>query len=496
MILAAAAALLCSCTKGFEEMNKNPNKMIVGSVSPASLLPDILYNGSSALVSQSYTLANELMQYSVSSNTTDAYHRFMIPNGVGASLWNNMARWAASANHMESLCTDGTLDNFKAIAITMRSYYMQILTDSFGDVPFTQAFKAMDGVIKPEFDSQRDIYLKLITDLETANRLYNPEFAMTDTQKAKDLLYGGDILKWRKFTNSLLFRMLMRVSLCEDAEIDALGRMNRMLQSPSEYPLFANNDDSAILYFSGEDPNLNPYGKTNEVSFSSSRRVGQTILSKMTAASDPRLPLYFVQNGGTWKGCISGGATREETGASSAAMINKTVVGDYNSPYSLMNYDEILFIKAEAAKRGYIPGGEALAQAMYTEGVEASIRHWSSLPGIANPVSELAITQYLAKVSYNGTLEQILDQKYVALFWCGFEAWADYRRTGLPVLPIAATTMNDHIHPRRLVYPVNTGSTNPENYAAALSVLQTRYHGSDDMKTPVWWSMYRVEHNY
>ncbi|MBP9998497.1 MAG: SusD/RagB family nutrient-binding outer membrane lipoprotein [Bacteroidales bacterium] len=496
MIIAAAAAVLCSCTKNFEDMNVNPNKMVVGSVSPASLLPNILYSGASALVSQTYTLSNELMQYSVSSNTTDAYHRFMIPNGVSASLWNNMARWAASADHMESLCTDATLANFQAIAITMRSYYMQILTDTFGDVPFKEAFKGMDGVIKPSFDSQRDVYLKLITDLEYANSLYDKKFEMTETQKSKDLLYGGDINKWRKFTNSLLLRVLMRVTLCDDAEIDATGRMKRILADPGLYPVFTSNDDSAILYFSGEDPNLNPYGSTNLVSFESSRRVGQTILNKMVSYGDPRLPLYFVQTGGTWKGCISGGATREETGASDASKINKSMVGDYDSPYSLMNYDELLFIISEAAKRGYVDGGDALAGQMYAAGVEASIRHWSSLPGNANPVSEAAISQFLGKVSYNGTIEQILDQKYVALFWCGFESWADYRRTGLPELPIAATTMNDNIHPRRMVYPVNTGSTNPENYAAVCALLSGKYHGGDDMKTPVWWSKYRVEHNY
>lgn len=117
------------------------------------------------------------------------------------------------------------------------------------------------------------------------------------------------------------------------------------------------------------------------------------------------------------------------------------------------------------------------------------------MPGNANPVSEAAITQFLAKVEWDGTFVQLMNQKYLALFWVAFEAWAEYRRTGLPDLPIASTTKNDGILPRRLPYPVNTGATNPDNYADAVNILRTRYKGADDMKTPVWWSKYRVDNN-
>ena len=94
---------------------------------------------------------------------------------------------------------------------------------------------------------------------------------------------------------------------------------------------------------------------------------------------------------------------------------------------------------------------------------------------------------------YDGTLKTILDQKYVALFWVGFEAWADYRRTGYPELVIGTGTFNDHILPRRLVYPTNTMETNRENYEEVLARLRNVYGGDDDMKTPLWWSLEAVE---
>ena len=495
-IILIFAAALTSCTAGFEDLNKNPNQMEVGSVSPMSLLPNILYSGASGMVGQCYLLTNELMQYSVSSNSTDAYHRYMIPAGTVASAWNSLARWAASADHMATLCGDeAPKANFKAIALTMRAYYIQMLTDTFGDIPFSEAFQAMNGNVKPVFDSQRDIYLQLINDLETANSLYTSKFNFTDSQKAKDLLYGGDIMRWRRFTNSLLLRVLIRVSECGDPEIDAQVRIRKMYEHQDEWPVFSSIADEAVMRFTGEDPNINPYGSYNDVWFSNNRRAGASLIDRMKELGDPRLPLWCNQQNGVWRGSISGGATREETGVAGASSFRKEILADYNSPYSLINYDEVLFIWAEAAYKGYIDGGSVLAGRFYSEAVEASIRHWSAVPGNTNPVSEAAITQFLAKVEWDGTFVQLMNQKYLALFWVAFESWAEYRRTGLPNLPIASTTKNDGILPRRLPYPVNTGATNPDNYAAAVNILRTRYKGADDMKTPVWWSKYRVDNN-
>jgi len=493
-ILAFASLFLCSCNEKLDKVNTNPNNMEYGTFHPSSLLPNILFSGAEALERLTYNLSNEIIQYSVSSNTLDAYHRYQIPNGVPAGLWNNCARWAASADHMRELAEkDVSYCNFRAIALTMRAYYMQILVDSFGDAPFEEAFKGYYGTFKPKFDSTVDIYKQLIEDLDTALSLYDiTGRPMSDAEAKKDYLYNGDLSKWRKFTNSLQLRILMRCSNC--TEIDSKAKILEIFNNPATYPVFESNSDAAVYCYLGADGNINPYGSTDETSFANSRRAAEFIVEQMDATDDPRISLYFVQVGGAWRGAKSGVATRDDAGIGSAAKLNKKLIGDYASPFSFFNYDEVLFIWAEAAQRSIIPGGPALAKEYYNKAIEASIRHWSDLPGNDSPVTDKAIAQFLAKVAYNGTYEQLMVQKYVACFWYGFESWAEYRRTGYPDLPIANTTLNDQILPRRFEYPVNTASTNPENYAVALEHLQKDYKGGDDMKTPVWWSKYRIEH--
>lgn len=109
------------------------------------------------------------------------------------------------------------------------------------------------------------------------------------------------------------------------------------------------------------------------------------------------------------------------------------MLGDYTSPYAFMRYDEVLFILSEAAFRGMIPGGSAAAQQYYEQAVLASIDYWDEI----NPSPTYEITQaqknaFMEIVAFDNTLEQILNQKYIALFWVGYEAWHEYRRTATP----------------------------------------------------------------
>ena len=213
------------------------------------------------------------------------------------------------------------------------------------------------------------------------------------------------------------------------------------------------------------------------------------IIGMMDAPGDPRISIWFKQASGYdgWKGAESG-KEAQESDNSGVSLLNKANLGDYASPYSHMKYDEVLFIFAEAIKRGWIDGGDALAEQYYNDAVRASIRFWSDVNKTGNPVSESTVERFLANIPYDGTLESILDQKYVALFWTGFEAWHEYRRTGYPALVIGEGTQNDHVLPTRMAYPTIAIKTNPDNYAAEVARLQSVFRGADDMKTPVWWS--------
>lgn len=483
-------ALLCllsavSCTTGFGDFNTNHNEPEYGDITPINMLEALIANAGDVLCYRTWQLNGELIQYTVSGTSNNSYHRFVIPNTATASSWNWFSRCAANADEMQRLAADSGDANCEAIAITIKALFMSNLTDCYGDVPYTEAFGNINGTgnNQPKFDTQRTVYEGIIADLERANSLYKPNEAINGS---RDLLFGGDIAKWRKFTNSLYLRVLMRLSNRNEI-FGVAEKINRVFTNPASYPVFESNDDNATLYYDDVEPFVNYFGSTTSSSFTASRKTCSTIIDMMSIPGDPRISVYFVQGGDKWKGRESG-MPSQETDSSGIASLNRDNLGAYSSPYSFMKYDEVLFIFCEAIKRGWIAGGDPMAEEYYKQAITASIRFWNSIDTKKTVITDKTISNFLAKVPYNNTLEQILNQKYVALFWTGYESWYEYRRTGFPKLVIGTATSNDHILPTRFQYPDNTANVNVANYQAQLERLRTVYHGDDDMKTPVWWS--------
>lgn len=487
-------ALVCTvstkCTTDFDEYNTNHNEPSYGDISPINMLQALITNTADALVYRTWFLNGELIQYTVSGTSNNAYHRYVIPNTATASSWTYFAKCAANADEMERLAAKSGDVNCEAIAITIKALNLSNLTDCFGDIPYTEAFGNINGTHnnQPVFDTQRTVYEGIIASLERANTLYDPTQSISSS---KDLLYNGDIAKWQKFTNSLYLRVLMRLSN-RDAELGVGEKIARVFANPVKYPVFESNADNATLYYDDVEPFVNYFGSSASSGFTSSRKSCATIIDMMSLVGDPRISIYFVQGGESWKGRESG-QPAQETESSGIALLNRANLGDFSSPYSLMKYDEVLFIYSEAAKRGWIAGGDIAAADFYRQAITASIRFWGSIDTNKIVITDRTIENFLAKVPYNNTLEQIINQKYIALFWTGYEAWHEYRRTGYPDLVIGIATSNDHILPTRFQYPDNTASVNIANYQAQVERMRTVYNGDDDMKTPVWWSKKAVE---
>lgn len=487
----AALSLLLgtSCFTKFDEYNTNPNQMEMWKINPASMIEMLLYSGAEGLLSRTYNINGELIQYTVSSTTTNAYHRYEIPEGVTSSAWENLAQWSANADHMIELAKKKETKNFQAIGLTMRALFMADLASNFGDIPFTEAFKGRDqNIFKPKFDTQKQVFTQLLADLELANSLYTAAEKMSDKEKSKDLLYAGDISKWQKFTNSLYLRLLMRVSN-RNEELGVSLKMKEILANPVKYPVFTDNADNATLFYTGITPYDNYFGSQTAAAFGS-RRMAEYFLNYMNETGDPRLPTFGVQSaGGNWLGKPSGMPT-DESDSDGTAQLNKKVLGDYTSPYSFIKYDEVLFILSEAAHLGLIDGGEDVAKGYYEAAITASLNYWGS-PRV-NPGSTMTpdkISQFIEKVPFVNTQECIVNQKYIAMFWVGYEAWHEYRRTGFPRLTIGTATMNDGILPTRFVYAINTRVTNNENYNKVVARMAEDYPGgADNMRTPLWWS--------
>jgi hypothetical protein len=497
-----------SCTSEFEEMNDNPNVPKYWDISPVNLLEETIFAGADGMRYRTWLFNGELIQYTVSGTSNNAYHRYVIGNSVMASTWNSLIVWAANADHMRQLARlDGKKDvNTEAMALTLRTLYMSNATDIFGDIPSSEAFRSLpyydednnyveETNLFPKFDTQEEVYRQLYASLEKANALFDVNQSIKTP--SKDLIYGGDIAKWKKFNNSLYLRLLMRLSNRNEVKMTVSGdgsqpltvfeKITEILNDPIRYPIFTSNDDNATIFYSGITPFINSFGDQTAGAFNG-RNAAEQIVSMMDEQNDPRISTYFVQRGGAWKG-VASGAGSQDTDSENSTQLNKSVLGSYTSPYSFMKYDEVLFIFCEAAKLGVIPGGDAVAQTYYRDAITASIKGWVSVDPNKAGISDEAITNFIDNYApYDGRLENILNQKYIAMFWVGYEAWHDYRRTGYPKLNIGNGTFNDHVLPTRFEYPINTAKTNPEKYNEAVARLKADYGGEDNMRTPVWWS--------
>ena len=235
------------CPTNFDEINRNPNEIDEGAISPTGMLQETLYTGAEVLLYRTWQLNGELIQYTVSGTGNNSYHRYVITNSVMESAWSNLFKWAANAEAMRRLAVDQQNVNCEAVAITLKTLYLSNLTDMFGEIPCSEAFRGSgENLTKPRFDTQRAVYEQLLADLEYANSIYDTSVAMSSAQR--DLLYGGDMMKWRKFNNSLYLRLLMRLSN-RDREMGIAARVRAVFEDSAEWPVFTSNDDNATFYY-------------------------------------------------------------------------------------------------------------------------------------------------------------------------------------------------------------------------------------------------------
>ena len=324
LAICTAGLLPVACTSNFDEYNTNQNQMEMGDVHPLNLLEHILFTGADGMVYRTWLLNNELIQYTVQMYTENV-HRYMIRDSYNSGTWNHLARWAANSDHMIEQAVKNGDANSEAIALTMRALFVSNWTDIYGDIPFSEAFQGRNNVLKPKFDTQKEVYTQLFADLERANSLYDPSRALRYPNK--DLMYKGDIAKWRKFTNSLHMRLLMRLQN-RDEEMGVSEKLREIVSNPSRYPVMASNADNAALFYTNVDPFIGHFGTTTLQSFTSnSHRMAEHLVNLMNNTNDPRLGIYAVQQNNEWTGLVSGYPTTE-TNATNCAYLNKDVLGD------------------------------------------------------------------------------------------------------------------------------------------------------------------------
>ena len=532
----AALALMSvsSCTSDFEETNTNPNTLLVGQLQPYTVFEPNLYTAAKTpWTYYTWFWNDELAQYTAfSGGTTREEHRYKIGDSNWSSLWSQYCTRANNAQHMYELSVEHNVPATEAIALTLKVLFMSNLTDIFGDIPYKEAFKGRgtnDAIVNPRFEPQKEVYEDMFADLERANEIYatKPTFA----KPSLDLMYAGDMTKWRKFNNSIYLRLLMRVSGRDEMNVGV--KMTEILNDTKKYPVFTSNDDNACVKWTGINEYRSYFVNTTKSDFTTSAyHIAEQVI-KMTVYKDvngterfwdPRLPIWAVSSDYGWKGAIAGcsPADRDKSNAN-AATLNYDVLARTDFPVMFMDMAEVDFIFAEAAMKGLIPGGEAVAKEYYEAGVTASMYRWApegayNMSGsLANPITitQDDIEMYLAPKTDNpytavlaqygfecgigswdsndNKLELIANQKYLALFWVGMEAYHEIRRTGYPTLTIGnGTDYNNYQYPQRFAYCNSTVTSNRAEVEAALQ----RMGGSNDMKTPVWWSKKAITGNF
>lgn len=394
----------------------------------------------------------------------------------------------------------------------MRSLIIGYITDVWGDVPYSAALRgdAANGTIQPAYDTQKDIYTSIFKDLaEAVTGIVAPPSAASTYGPvgAADPIYGGSRLQWQRFANSLRARHAMRLANVDAAT--AQTEINAAINAPGG--LMQSNADNAQLVWPGDGVYDNPWSVNNRGR--DDHRLSDRLLNEMIPVNDPRVAVYaqptlcFLNPAGV--GCpasppqyagmpnaltATDAATYSATssrpgrvfystnrfckiGYTSAGYIGCTGLSGGSFPSFILTYAEVSFIQAEAAQRGWITGSAA---AFYAQGIRASMEQW----GVTDAT---AINTYLARpaiVYLGGTagLRQIALQKWIGLFSDGVEAWAEWRRTCIPVTVKPGPDAVIPTVPRRYEYSVREHSVNAANVDAAVA-----RQGADVFTTRMYW---------
>lgn len=457
------------CDSGFEEINKNPNEPT--SIPSDLLTADIVRNVSNMMYSTFVggDMGSCWSQQWAKVNYEDE-ERYDIRESMMETIWTAFYEdGVADAVSMEKLAIAEGNDISRGVAVVMQAYSFSLLTELFGDVPFSEAIKGEEGNITPAYDSQEDVYNGIFAMLDSANLyLSSTEGSLNATT---DLVYAGDVAKWQKFANSLKFRLLMRVS----AKRDVNAELQDIIANRA---IFTSSDDDASVKYLTADPNANPIFESIVFGNRKEYKINSVMVDMLTILNDPRLPVYAeLNNNDEYRGKPSGiiEVPNDDYNYDNVSAIGAKYV-DAQLPGFFMTYSELQFLMAEARHNNLISTGAAVDY--YNNAILASFEF--------NDIAD-SYDAYIAQpsVAYDATngLQKIAEQNWIAMYCQGIESWTEWRRTGFPELEIAL----EHDPavseiPSRYIYPIIEKSVNATNYDAASDAM-----GGDLLTTKFWW---------
>ena len=383
-------------------------------------------------------------------------------------------------------------ENMLGVAKIWGAYLMQRVTDLFGNVPYTEAGMGYHGQIyKPKYDKQEDIYNGLISEVKAGLQL------LSDEKKAiqGDIFYDGDVSKWKKFGNSLLLRLGMRLSKVnpELAKSVASEAINGGIMSDASDMCKVKHIDG------GRDGLKNPLSlrfRTDDYINKDAVKISNTFIDYLKGTNDPRIKVYCSLKDGdndpskqiglpngydnnTIAGYIG------YVGLENYSNFNTNTILKMDAPTIFLMASESILLKAEAVLKGWISGD---ANSLYEEAVTLSMKEQSIAYNYT--ITDDEITAYLnqnlfsKENSVENKLKVLGEQYWVATFMNGYESYANWRRCGYPKLNptnYAGNESNGQI-PRRLTYSSDEYTINRQNVLDA-----NQQQGEDKVTTHIWW---------
>lgn len=500
----AVGLLLSSCTKNFDEINTNPDKST--STSASALATSMITSITSSDIESTkgfmgpfmmgkyilWTEQQEGTQYNKISRTD--FSRLEVLRNVPVML-----EYAAEL-------TDGSQPSYEALGHFIRAWEFFYTTMSVGDIPYSEAIKGQsDGVIKPKYDTQKEVFEGILNELDSANTLFGQ-----GTDFEGDFIYDGDVSKWQKLTNSFELYVLLQLNKhTDDADLQVKERFKTIATTRNLMSSFA--DNFAVTYQNAGGlcyPWSNTAVQVN--SFVIYPVVGRNLIEPLQTTKDRRL-FYFTEPAAAK---ISAGLSADNYDAYIGVEasdplnqiklahddklfcdVNKRYVDLYNAePVGLFNYWQLQFVLSEGAVRGWLPASEA--ESYYEKGIKSNmeflVAHTDDSYTHGMAITDSYIASFLPTVQLSGDtehkIEQIITQQYIAGFMqdANNNAWFENRRTGYPAFILnSSTNLNqpNTSFPKRWLYPQNELDHNADNVAAA---IESQYDGNDNVNSLMW----------
>lgn len=486
--IAAGAALTFACNSciDLEEMNVDPNN-------PTTTDPALLLTG---LSFKTFEIADDEVCHATKQLVhTSGEHTYQVYKWTRGSFgyYSNLR----DVTKMKEEAAKNDQTAYEALALFFEAHYYYMLTMQFGDIPCSQALQGESSELyQPKYDSQETVLSTVLSKLEEANTLLTDNGSII----SGDIIYNGDLMKWRRLINAYRLRVLMSLSRKPSVGgTDVKASFARIYQNE---PLMTGEADNGQLVFLDQQDDRYPF--FNDSDFGSGRYMDSTYIAVMATRRDPRLFAICTQTPAAERAGLAIDDFSSYDGGDPAipySLVNdKVTLGNCskpatryyqhptNEPMILLGYTEQQLLLAEAVVRGWISGDD---RALYESAVKASFRFYETYaPAVSQYLDENAADAYLqgANVAYSSSLttdqkiERIILQKYIPTFLQGsmWMPYYDQLRTGYPEFRRAAGVNL----PYRWMYPQSEYNNNSANVEAA---LQSQFGGNDRTSDPLWW---------